>query len=320
MAVPANTTQTFAMVGIREDLSDVITNIAPYDTPFYAMCRKGLAANRTPEWQRDTLRAANGNNKTIEGDDVTADAQGQPERLKNVVQLMDETISVSTTAQAVNAAGRREELSRQTMQAAKALKTDMETRLTGADATVLGGAGTPGELGGLESWIETNTSRGTGGADGGFNSTTGLVEAPTDGTQRAFTESLLKSVIKDVWTEGGSPSIIMTGGSNKQTASGFAGIATQYRDNPGNAQATILGAADVYISDFGEHRIVPNRFSRDRTVAVLTPSMWEVRFLQTFRRDKLAKTGHNDKRLLSAEFTLCCKEEKASGVIADLTT
>lgn len=320
MAVPTNTVQTFAMIGIREDLSDVITNIAPMDTPFYSMCRKGKTGSRTPEWQKDSLAAADKTNATIEGDDVTADAATHPERVKNVVQLMDKSISVSSTGQAVNTAGRANELNYQTMKKSKELKRDMEARLTQNDASVLGAAGTAGELGGMESWIETNTSRGGSGADGGFNSGTGIVDAPTDGTQRAYTETLLKAVIKDVWTEGGSPSTIMVGGSNKQVGSGFAGIATQYRENSGMKQATILGAADVYVSDFGEHRVVPNRFNRDRTAAVLTPSTWEVKFLQPFRRDKLAKTGHNDKRLLSAEFTLCCKEEKANGVVADLTT
>lgn len=320
MAVPTNTVQTFAMIGIREDLSDAITNIAPTDTPFYSGCRKGKADNRTPEWEKDTLAAADANNKAIEGDDVMAEAGAQPERLKNVVQLFDKTVSVSTTAQAVKTAGRSNELNYQTMKKGKELKRDFEARLTGNYASVLGNASTAGELGGAEAWIETNASRGATGADGGFNSGTGIVDAATDGTQRAVTEDLVKGVIKNAWDEGGEPSLIMVGGFNKQAMSGFGGIATQYRENSGRKQATILGAADVYVSDFGEHRIVANRFQRDRSALVLDMKKWEVDFLQPIRRTKLAKTGHNDKRLLSAELTLCCKEEKANGIVADLTT
>lgn len=320
MAVPTNAVQTFAEVGIREDLSDKITMISPWETPFYSMARKGKAKNRTPEWQRDTLRAANGDNKTVEGDDVTGDTVGQPERLKNVVQLMDETIIVSTTAEAVDAAGRKSELGRAVAKAGKALKTDMEARMTGNDASVLGNASTAGEMAGAESWIETNVELGATGAVGGFNSGTGLVDAPTDGTQEAFTEARLKSVIKQAWNNGGEPTIVMVGGSNKQVASGFGGIATQTNNIDGHNKVVIYGAADVYKSDFGVHKIVPNRFNRDRTALVLTPSTWEVKFLQPFKTEKLAKTGHSHKRLISAEMTICCTEERANGKVADNTT
>lgn len=323
MAVPTNTVQTFAMVGIREDLSDVISNISPTETPFYSMCRKGKTRSRTPEWQIDSLAAANPDNAVIEGDDVAADAVGHPTRVKNVVQLMDKTVSVSTTGQAVDTAGRASELKYHVAKKGQELKRDIEARITQNDASVIGNASTAGQMAGAESWIETNASRGTGGSDGGFNTGTGLVAAPTDGTQRAATEPLAKNVIKQVWTAGGDASVIMVGPSNKQQMSAFAGIATQYKDNgPGRSmsRAVILGAADYYVSDFGEHRIIPNRFQRDRTALILDPKLWELKFLQPFKTVPLAKTGHNDKRLLSVELTLCCKNEAGNGVLADLTT
>lgn len=321
MAVPTGTTQTFQMVGIREALSDAITNIASTQTPFYSkFCKKGKTQSRTPEWQTDTLAAADGDNKNVEGDDATNDAAVATVKPKNVVQLMDKTIQVSSTARAVNTAGRKDELAYQTMKRGKELKRDMEARLTGNYASVVGTASVAGECGGLEAFLETNTSRGTSGADGGYNTGTGVIDAATDGTQRAITEALLKGVIADAWNEGGEPTIIMCGKHNKQEISGFAGIATQYRENSGTRQATILGAADVYVSDFGTHQIVANRFSRDRSATVIDPKLWEVKFLQPFKREKLAKTGHSDRRLLSAEFTLCCEEEKGNGIVADLLT
>lgn len=322
MAVPANTVQTFAQVGIREDLSDVVTNIAPTETPFYSMIRKGKAKNRSPEWQKDSLAAADADNKAIEGDDTSADAFEPTERLKNYVQLFDKTVSVSTTAQAVDTAGRASELKYQVAKRGQEIKRDIEARITGNYASVIGNASTAGECAGAEAWIETNVSLGTGGAAGGFNSGTGLVDAATDGTPAAAAEATLKTVIKDCWTEGGDPSVIMVGGFNKQAFSGFSGIATQYKENKGPSmkRAVILGAADAYVSDFGEHRIIPNRFNRDRTALVLTPSTWEAKFLQPFKTVPLAKTGHNDKRLLSAELTLCCKDEKANGAYGALTT
>ena len=130
----------------------------------------------------------------------------------------------------------------------------------------------------------------------------------------------MKEVVREAWTSGGEPSMMMVGPFNKQVASGFTGIATQYRENSGTKRASILGAADVYISDFGELRIVANRFSRDRTALILQPDTWELKMLQPFSTTPLAKTGHSDKRLLACEFTLCVTDEAANGKVADLTT
>ncbi|MEY4378809.1 MAG: hypothetical protein RLZ85_690 [Verrucomicrobiota bacterium] len=333
MAIVTNTVQTFAQVGIREQLSDVITNISPEETPFYSMARKGTAKNRTPEWMRDTLRNPNPANVTIEGDDVTSGSStSQPDRLKNVVQLFSETVVVSDTARAVDTAGRQDELKYQVAKSGKALKRDMEMRLTGNYASVVGNTSTGGQLAGAEAWITTNVSRGSGGSNGGFNSGTGLVAAATDGTGRAFTEALLKTVIASVWNVGGEPSVIMVSGSKKQTASTFTGVATQFNELSNQNKNIIYGAMDIYKSDFGTHKLVPNRFvgasgSRSatnglypgQTALVLTPEMWEVMFLQPFSVTPLARTGHAEKRLLKAEATLKCREERGNGVVADLS-
>jgi len=319
MTLPTGAVQTFAMVGIREELSDTITNISPMDVPFYSMCRKGKTKSRSPEWLKDSLAAADPDNSQVEGYDVAGDTMVQPARLKNYVQLMEKVVIVSTTAQAVESAGRESELKYQVAKSGKELKRDMEARLTGNYASVVGNASAAGKCAGIEAWIETNVS--TVGAVGGFDSGTGLVVAATDSTQRAFTEGMLKEVVREAWSAGGDPDIVMVGPFNKQVASTFAGIATQYKDNgPGSRRATILGAADVYVSDFGEHRIVPNRFQRDRTALVLDADALEIKFLQPMSTTPLAKTGHSDKRLLSCEFTLCVKDEAMLGKVADLTT
>lgn len=333
MAVPTNTVQTFAMVGIREDLSDVITNISPTDTPFYSMCKKGRTGSRTPEWQKDSLANPSPTNANIEGDDATNDSLSATTRLKNVVQLFDKVAQVSTTAQAVNSAGRSNELKYQVAKQSKELKRDIEMRLLGNYASVLGAAGTAGECAGVEAWLETNALRNGAGADGGYNTGTGIVDAATDGTGRTFTEALLKSSIKSAWDAGGEPDYVMVSGAKKQTASGFAGIATLYRDTGSQMkQATIMGAADVYVSDFGQHKIVPNRFIGagtgrsatnglydGATALVLDMGKWEVKFLQPFKVEPLAKTGHSDRRMISAELTLCSMDEAANAAVADLS-
>ncbi len=332
MAVPTNAVQTFAQIGIREDLSDAIINISPYETPFISMAKKGTAKNRTPEWLRDRLRSPNPTNKQIEGNDATGSSTTQPDRLKNVVQLFDETVIVSDTARAVNTAGRNDDLKYHVAKAGKALKTDMEQRMLGNYASVVGNASTAGEAAGAEAWITTNAMRNTGGSNGGFNSGTGLVAAATDGDARAFTEALLKSAIKSVWDAGGEPSIVMMSGAKKQTASGFTGIATQMNQVNDQNKVVIFGAADVYKSDFGQHKLMPNRFigaGTGRTATnglfpgqsalVLDPKTWEIKFLQPFKVVELARTGHAEKRLLKAEATLACKEERGNAVVADLS-
>lgn len=274
------------------------------------------------EWQLDSLAAANGANAVIEGDDATTDTATATTRPSNHTQIMDKVVRVSGTNQAVNAAGRKNELAYQVAKRSKELKRDMETRLTGNYASTAGAAATARTTGGYEAWITTNDSRGTGGTQGGYSS--GSVSAATDAGStnvRTFTETLLKAVIKDCWDNGGSPNIVMVGSHNKQVASGFNGIATLYRDTaPKVEQATIIGAADVYVSDFGTFSIVPNRFSRARSALVIDADYWTTAYLRPFRIQDLAKTGDSDRKQLIVEFGLCAKNEASSGVVADLTT
>lgn len=334
MAIITNTVQTFQQVGIREELSDRILNIAPTDTPMTLMAKKGKTASRNPEWQRDTLSSPDPSNAQIEGNDLvsTSGTTGQPDRLKNIVQLFDKKVTVSDTAIAVNTAGRANELKYQVAKKSKEIKRDMEMRMTGNYASVVGNTSTAGQMGGAESWISTNSSRGSGGSSGGYSSGTGLTVAATDGTGRAFTETLLKAAIKSAWDAGGEPDTIMVSGSKKQTFSTFTGIATQFNSVNDQNKVMLYGAADVYKSDFGTHKVVPNRFVGagggrsatnglypGQTALILTPSTWEIKFLQPFTVTPLARTGHAEQRLLKTECTLACLEERGNAVVADLT-
>lgn len=318
MAVPTNTVQTFAMVGIREQLSDVISNLDPMETPLYSKFKKGTCKTRTPEWLIDVHRAANADNAVVEGDEATNLSTVQPTRIKNAVQLFEGTVQVTSTSEAVDAAGRSSEMAYQLAKEGKALRTDMEARISGNYATVIGNASTAGKSAGFEAYITTNDSYGAGGSQGGWNGT--LVAASTDGTQRALTETIFKSWLKTCWDNGAKIPMVVTGGFNKQVISGFAGIAQATNEVKGSDMVTIVGAADVYVSDFGRHTIMPSRLSRDRTVLGMDPSYWEVLFLQPFKTEPLAKTGHSIRRMISAEMTLKCRNEQSSGKIADCAT
>ena len=313
MAQPTNTFDTYDSVGEREDLSDVIYNISPTDTPFLSSAAKTSATAVLHEWQTDALASASTSNAVIEGDEATHDAVSATTRLSNSCQIMDKVVVITGTQEAVDKAGRASELAYQIAKRAKELKRDMEAMLTTNNAEVTGGSSTARELGSLGSWVVTNDDMASDGASGAGAGNA----AHTDGTQRVFTEAQLKSVIKSVWNAGGDPSMIMVGPFNKQKLSGFTGNSTRF---DAGADATLYTSVDVYASDFGQLQVVPNRFSRDRDAWVLDMNYWGVAFLRDFSMHELAKTGDTEKRQLLVEATLESRNEAASGLVADLTT
>ncbi|ANS03640.1 putative major head protein [uncultured Mediterranean phage uvDeep-CGR2-KM22-C255] len=312
MAQPTNTFDTYDSIGEREDLSDVIYNISPTDTPFLSSAAKTQATAVLHEWQTDSLAAAVTNNQVIEGDDATAEAITATTRLSNSCQIMDKVIAITGTQEAVDKAGRASEIAYQIAKKAKELKRDLEASLTSNNAEVTGSATAARVAGGLRSWVATNDVMGTSGTSGGAGNT-----AATNGTQRVFTESLLKTVIKSVWNAGGNPTMIMVGPFNKQKLSGFTGNSTRF---DAGADATLYTSVDVYASDFGQLQVVPNRFSRDREAWVLDMDFWGVAFLRDFSMHDLAKTGDTEKKQLLLEATLESRNEAASGCVADITT
>ena len=315
MAQPADLYDAFDMIGIKEDLQDIIYDISPTATPFMTAAGRTKTKQVYHEWQTDVLGSAVATNHVIEGDDATTDAQVATVRVGNRLNISDKVILVSGTSRAVDSAGRADELDYLIAKNGKELKRDMESLLCSNNASVTGNSTTARELGGFESWITSNDSRGASGSDGGFSS--GNTVAATDGTQRAFTETLLKSVIKQCYDNGSEPTMIMLGSFNKQAASAFTGNATRQVDAKGEK---LFAAIDVYKSDFGTIKIVPNRFSRSRSALVIDPEYIKVGYLRNFQTAKLAKTGDSDGVQLLAEYTLVIGNEAAHGVVADLTT
>jgi hypothetical protein len=311
MTAPTNTYQTYSAVGNREDLTDVIYRIAPTDTPFMSGIGKGKATNTLHEWQTQDLAAA-ANNAAVEGDDASAAAITPTVRLNNRTQISTKTIIVSGTQQSgMNPAGRKDELAYQLSLKGLELKRDMETALTQNTTAITGNSTTARQLRGLEGWVATNNDLGATGAAPNYNTNT----APTDGTARAFTEAMLKNVIQLAWAQGGNPNVIMLGGTQKQTFSTFTGASTRF-DKGEDKQVT--AAVDVYVSDFGTIKAVPNRFQRARTAFVLEMGRWKTAFLRPMQTNPLAKTGDAEKRQLVVEYTLEAGQEKASGAIRDL--
>ena len=301
-------------IGQREDLTDVIYNISPTETPFMSSIGKTKATAVYHEWQTDSLAAATTANAAIEGADASDATLSPTVRLGNYTQIIEKTIKVSGTLDAVNKAGRKSEKAYQLAKASSELKRDLETILLSNQGRSAGSSTTARKMGSLLSWIKTNSDVGSGGAD---PATIG-VSTRTDGTQRTFTEALLKSVVAEVFTSGGSPKILMVGAAGKQKVSSFAGIAAQRFQAPANTPTTIIGAADVYMSDFGTMSVVPNRFMRSRDALVLDPEYAALAYLRPFQTVELAKAGDADKTQILAEVTLEVKNEAAHGGIYDL--
>lgn len=314
------TFRTYAAAGLREDLSDVIYNISPTDTPFMSSIGKTKATAVLHEWQTDTLAAASVSNAAVEGADASSATLSATTRVGNRTQISQKTIQVSGTLEAVDKAGRKSEKAYQLAKAASELKRDMEHILLSNQTASNGTAGsTARTLGGLQAWINSNFDGGVGSTAGSLGTT-----ARSGGTDRTFTETILKTVIKEVFESGGTPKILMVNPGHKQTVSAFAGIAAQRYMAPADAPTTIIGAADVYLSDFGSVSVVPNRFMNanndgNDVAFVLDPEYAAVAYLRPFVTNELAKAGDSDKTQLLVEYTLEVKNQAAHGLCADLS-
>lgn len=325
MAQPSNLFDRYdGTKAVREDLANVIYNISPEDTPFMSSVGRENVSNTYYEWQTDALAAASTTNAVIEGDEATLDARVATNRVGNYTQISRKVIGVSGTVEAVDKAGMKSYLAYELAKASSELKRDMETTLLFNQAAAVGSASVARKTAGLPAWLRANTNKGSGGGDPTMSSTNdGYPNAGrTDGTQRTFTETMLKDIIQQVWAEGGDPKVCMMGPHNKTVASGFAGIAAnRVNQTAGQPRAfSIVATADIYLSDFGKVAFVANRFQRERDVFVLDPEYASVAYLRNFATKDLSVTGDSSRKMILVEYGLKVKTEKAHGIIADLTT
>ena len=307
-------------VGQREDLSDVIYNISPTDTPIMSSIGKTKATAVNHEWQTDSLAAATTANALVEGADATSATLSPTTRFGNLTQIVGKTVQVSGTLEAVDKAGRKSEKAYQLAKGSAEIKRDIETIITANQAKVAGnGSNTARKMSSLLSFIKTNTSVGAGTTTAGADPTTIGESARVDAdTTRTFTEAMLKEVVREVFTSGGTPSVLFVSPALKQTVSGFTGLAATRYQAPVSGQATILAGADIYQSDFGQISIVPNRFMRTRDALLLDPEYAALAYLRPFQTIELAKAGDSEKTQILAELTLEVKNEAAHGGVFDL--
>lgn len=321
MAVPTGTFQQYQAIGTREDLANIIYDISPEDTPVMANIGRGSASQVLVEWQTDALAAASTSNAQIEGDDANTNTATPTTRFGNRCQIFTKVPRVSGTLRASNTAGRKDELSYQLLKRSKELKRDIETTICSTHASTAGAAASARAMAGMACWlfgnqVQNGTAATTPAVTSGVPGT-----APTAGTTAAFTEAMLQSALALCWDDGGDPSMVVMRSADKRLASAFTGIATQYRDNAGSVgPAVVVGAADIYVSDWGVVYFVASRFMPAGNVYCIDPEYWEIAYLRPIQKIDLAKTGDSERKMLLAECTLIAKEPNSSAKIYTTTS
>ncbi len=326
---------------INEDVMQKVFDISPMDTPFTNMASKGKAKNQYTEWMLDKLADPDFGNNVLDGADAVGNDTVLTSRVGNHCQITDKVVRVSGRARQVDTIGRSDELSWQLVKRTKEIRRDMELIATSNQASRAdNGSTNSGLTGGVGAWMETNTNRGTGGADGGFSNN--AVTAPTVGTARALSEAALRSVIADAYVAGGDANVLMMTPNMKQRISAYlftssarvGEIQTEttksMKSDGGYAGATAVGSVSVYISDYGMLMLKPNRFLMDYAtqgghgaanitdVFLLDMAYWGINYLRPFSTQELAKNGDADNRQVLVDWTVCAKNEGTSGVIADV--
>ena len=328
MAQITNTYETYDARGLREELADKIHQITPEETPFLSLIGRKNVESTHPEWQTDTLATPDTSNNQPEGNDWTFGALSPTTRVGNYTQISDKKILISRTLDKTSKAGRKSEVAREVAKKGVELRTDMEVICLSTQSSLAGSGNgaTNRKLGGLRAWLATNDNMNSG-TSGGFNSLTGVVDAATNGTQRAFSKAILDSVILSTYNAGGSPKTLMLSPYAKTVFSTFmsdSNVALQRFAANGKGQTTIVAAADMYLSDFGTISVVPNRqmaragATIARNAFLIDPKMVALGVFDDIKLEKPAKTGDAEKRVLVTEYTLIVNNEAAHGVAADL--
>ena len=290
--------KTYDATAIREDLSDVIYDISPTDTPFMSsIAGKGSVSNTLFEWQTDALAAAVINNYHVEGAAAGTAATTATTRLTNQTQISKKVVEVTGTHETVNNAGKKSEMAHQLAKASKEIKRDMEGSLLADNAAATGDATTARETRGAANFISTN-----------------VTDAGTSGTHAAIVEADVLAVAESTWNAGGEPSTILLGATNKKLITAMSGRADAIRSVSDN-NTTIQNAVDVYVSDFGTFNIQLDRFCDQDVVYFLDHDMWSVDYLRDFQTVDIAKEGDSEKKMLLVEYGLRCGNEAANGKI-----
>lgn len=314
------TTTTYNQNGLAEDFENMIFDVSPTDTPLLTAAKRKTAKSRFHQWQEDSLAAA-ADNAALEGADASFTTAAATTVLGNYCQISTKTVEVSETVEAVDKYGRKSEMARLLVKHGKELKRDIEYGLVRNSASTSGAQASARTSAGIESWLDSlngNTVKATGNTTHttpGYVS--GTVAAPTDGTQVTFIEADLKTALGNAWTDGGDVDTIMMSTTNKAEFDAFAGVSTKYNEVK-SGQHKIIGAADIYVSSYGNHKAVLNRYMRDEAVLCLDTDYVSVAWLRPIAQTDIARVGDGERKQITAEWTLVVDNRNAHAKIASV--
>ena len=310
----ATTTTVSNTSGLAEDFEDIIFDVSPTDTPMLTMAKRKTASARYHQWQTDSLAAAT-SNEAEEGADATYGTAAQTTTLGNYCQISTKTVDISRTLDIVKKYGRKSEVAMQLMKRGKELKRDMEFTLcrNQASASTTARATAGWECMISANLVRSNTAQTTDYSVRGFSAASWT--APEDGSSVTFVEADLTSALGLAWDDGGDPSVIMMSKLNKNRFNAFSGIATKYNEVKGATQAIVAGAADIYVSSYGNHSVKLNRYMRDNAVFCIDPEYISVAYLDGIKKTPMAKTGDSERYLLTVEYCLVADNQDAHASI-----
>jgi hypothetical protein len=324
----AGATSTYDMsASNREDLWDIISNISPMERPFTANLARVKAKATRHDWLTDGLATAT-SNRHLEGDVTSFTTAVAVTKLANTCQILKKAFVITGTQEAVDKAGRKSEIKYQLQKAGNELLRDLEWTCLSAQVGSAGSQTVVRTMAGAEAWIPSTDNSGNGVRGGGADSSgsTAAYTSPgggvvSDGTNTALTSTGLLTALGLSWTDGGMVDTIMTNTFQRSKIKGFGNLATnQIQLNKSGEAAKIVDSVEVYVSDYGKHKLVLNRFMRPETVLCLEMGKWAIAELRPMFTETLAKTGDGEARHILWEGTLVCRNPDASAKISDCTT
>lgn len=308
MAQATGTTDSYDLIGLAEDVENVINNISPTETPMYTMAKRKKATATLHQWQTDALAAA-GANQSLEGDDSTYAAVTPTVMLSNYTQISKKTVMVSGTADSVRKYGRREEFAYQIAKKGRELKRDIEWALVSGQGSVAGSSATARSSAGFEAMVTNVEKMGSAtGTVAGYAG--GTWAAATDGTTAVFatiTQAAFQTAAQMAWSDGGDPSIAMCGVTQKAQMASFAGATSYagfYNSQSKAAEGAVIAGVDLIVTEVGKHKVVLNRYMSSHTVFLVDPEYVSVAFLRPIKFEERAKTGDATRGELLAEYCL----------------
>lgn len=310
MAKVTNAFETRDAKGNREDLSDTIYNIDPFDTPFMSLVGRRNATNTQFDWQTEALNAAVTTNAMEEGFELTRTAGTPTVRRKNVCQISKKDATVTGSQEKANAAGKASEMGHQMALRSKELKTDIEKTLLSDQPLDDGLDDGIRRTRAFGHWIQTNVDIGATGAN-----PVSETAARTAGTQRAITENMIRKLMQKAYDNGAKPSHLITGSVNKLQLDGFTGRTnTRHQVDVHTASRGVT----LYASDFGDLKIMVDRFVPQDRVYAVDPEMAKVAYYRPFHSTPIAKIGDAETRMIVVEYGLQVSNEKAHACAFDL--